>query len=574
MTDIRISDLVDRLSRGDLSRRDFVKRAVAAGVSASTLAAALSRHASAAPASTRRAVSGHSQADPRTLVVLDDLPGQSWLYFDPGKIYEINPSAGFSLIYETLYYLPDGNKLTDFQPLLAESMPEMSPDNLTATFKLKPNAKFHNSGNVMTADDVVFSWNRLANLKGNPGFLFTDNFSKVEAVDPTTVKLTLIAPNSALIAILSALPMSVMDSVQLKANGGTDAVDADQTDKATDWINLGNSAGTGPYRLTTWDPANEIVLESFPDYWGDAAKFDRVIFRNVDDLNTQLQLIETGDADLAFAVDPDAVSRVTDNAGLQLLEGSSLAHEYLALQNDPTIGGPLAKKEVRQAIGYAIDYDGIINGLLSGGAVKPATIVPLGLLGAEEVQSLGYTLDLAKAQQLFDTAAVGEVEITLAYGASGSTPAGLARETLAAKLKSDLEQIKGLKIALKPMDDAERLAQYRAGELQFTMSDWSPDYPDVHTYAQPFGHSTTGAAAKRVHYNNPQVDTWLDQAIQELDPEKRKQLYIDIQKALIDDAAFLVEFQPIYRSPASIKVQGAQPHGVYILNLRFASKTE
>ena len=507
-------------------------------------------------------------------MVLDDLPGQSWLYFDPGRFYEINPSSGISLAYEALYYLPDGTKLTDFQPLLAEGMPEMSADSLTATIKLKPNVAFHNSGNVMTAEDVVFSWNRLANLKGNPGFLFTDNFTAVEAVDPTTIKLSLIAPNSALVAILSSVPMSIMDSAQLTANGGSAAADADQADKATDWINLGNSAGTGPYRLTIWDTANEIVMEANTSYWGDAPALDRIIFRNVDDLNTQLQLIETGDADLAFAVDPDSVGRVSDNAGLQLLEGSSLAHEYLALQTDPTIGGPLAKKEVRQAIGYAIDYDGIINGLLNGGAVKPATIVPLGLLGADDVQSLGYTLDLAKAQQLFDSAAVGEVEITLAYGASGSTPAGLARETLAAKLKSDLEQIKGLTIALEPMDAAERLAQYRAGQLQFTMSDWSPDYPDVHTYAQPFGHSTTGAAAKRVNYNNPQVDQWLDQAIQELDPEKRKQLYIDIQKALIDDAAFLVEFQPIYRSPASIKVQGAQPHGVYILNLRFASKTE
>lgn len=577
MTDARIPelpDLVERLSRGELSRRDFVKRAVAAGVSASTLAAALSRSASAAPASPGRAATSRYQADPRTLVVLDNLPGQNWLYLDPNKFYEINPSAALALTYEGLYYLPDGTKLTDFQPLLAEGMPEMSADSLTATIKIKPNIKFHNSGNVMTADDVVSSWMRLANLKGNPSFLFTDNFSAVEAVDPTTIKLTLLAPNSALVAILSSIPMSIMDSAQLKANGGSDAVGADQSDKATDWINTGNSAGTGPYRLTTWDTANEVVLEAFTDYWGEAPKFDRVIFRNVDDLNSQLQLIETGDADLAFAIDPDAVGRTKDNPGLQILEGASLAYEYLALQTDPTIGGPLAKKEVRQAIGYAIDYDGIINGLLSGGGVQPATVVPLGLLGADEVQSLGYRTDLAKAQQLYDSAGVGETELTLTYGATQSTPAGLSRETLAAKLKSDLEKINGLTVTLAPMDSDERLAKYRAGELQFTMSDWSPDYPDVHTYAQPFGHSVTGAAAKRVNYSDPQVDQWLDQAIQELDPEKRKQLYIDIQKALIDAAAFLVEFQPTYRSPASIKVQGAQPHGVYILNLRFASKSE
>jgi ABC-type transport system substrate-binding protein len=104
------------------------------------------------------------------------------------------------------------------------------------------------------------------------------------------------------------------------------------------------------------------------------------------------------------------------------------------------------------------------------------------------------------------------------------------------------------------------------------MSDWSPDYPDVHTYADPFGR-TGGAAAKRVNYSDPQVDQLLDQGIAELDPAKRKDIYVQIQKILIDDAAFLVDFQPNYRSPASSKVQGAQTHGIYILQLRNVTKT-
>src|SRR6185312_7008488 len=115
-----------------------------------------------------------------------------------------------------------------------------------------------------------------------------------------------------------------------------------------------------------------------------------------------------------------------------------------------------------------------------------------------------------------------------------------------------------------PQDPTQRLADYRAAKLQFTMSDWSPDYPDVHTYADPFGNST-GAAAKRVKYNNPQVDALLKQGIAELDETKRKDIYVQIEKILQDDAAFLVEFQPNYRSPASVKVQGAQTHGTYIL---------
>jgi peptide/nickel transport system substrate-binding protein len=276
---------------------------------------------------------------------------------------------------------------------------------------------------------------------------------------------------------------------------------------------------------------------------------------------------------MAFAIDPDALSRVKSDSSLQIVEGPSLAIEYLALNNSPDVGGPLAKKEVRQAIAKAIDYDGIVNGLLSGGAVRPATIVPLGLLGADDAKDQAYKTDLAGAQALFDSAAVAPVEITLTWGSGQATPAGLSRDTLAPKLKSDLEKIKGLTIKLNPMDPTQRLADYRAAKLQFTMSDWSPDYPDVHTYAQPFGDSADGSAAKRVKYLNPQVDDLLKQGIAELDEAKRKDIYIQIQKILEDDAAFLVEFQPTYRSPASVKIQGAQTHGIYILQLRNATKT-
>jgi ABC-type transport system substrate-binding protein len=103
------------------------------------------------------------------------------------------------------------------------------------------------------------------------------------------------------------------------------------------------------------------------------------------------------------------------------------------------------------------------------------------------------------------------------------------------------------------------------------MSDWSPDYADAHTYADPFGR-TGGAAAKRVGYSNPEVDKLLDEGIAEIDPEKRLADYVKIQEILLDDCAFIVEFQPNYVVPASAKVSGVAPHGVYILQLRYAKK--
>ena len=131
--------------------------------------------------------------------------------------------------------------------------------------------------------------------------------------------------------------------------------------------------GTGPYMLTAWDITSEITIEANPDYWGEPAGFDRIIFRNVADSSTQLQLLETGEADMAFAADPDKMQQILDNPGLQLLEGPSLAYEYVAMHTSEEVGGPLAKKEARQAVAHAIDYQGIIDGLMGGRAVRPAT---------------------------------------------------------------------------------------------------------------------------------------------------------------------------------------------------------
>jgi peptide/nickel transport system substrate-binding protein len=551
-----------------LSRRRLVG-GVAVGVLAAPAAGlASNRGTAAAP---RRAV--RAQGDPRTLVVLDNIQGGNWLYFDPAKLYEINPAAGYQLCYECLYHIPDGNDIGNIQPLLAEEMPAISEDGLIATIPLKAGVKFHNTGNEMTADDWVWSWNRLKNILGNPSFLFTDFLESVSAVDANTLEIKLLSPNAALAAVLTSLPFAVTDSKAAQENGGVAEEGADASDKLTDWLNQGNSIGTGPYRLVQWDIAGEIIIEANADYWGDAPGLDQIIFRNVADSSTQVQLLETGEADIAFQIDPDKIQQVLDNPGLQLLEGPSLAYEYVAMHTQEDVGGPLAKKEARQAIAHAIDYNGIIDGLIGGRAVRPATVVPLGLLGTEEVLPKANQTDVARANELWEASGNGQTELTLTYGAGQFCPGGLGRDILAPKLQQDIQQIEGVTVKLTPMDPTQRLQEYREGKLQFTMSDWSPDYADVHAYADPFGR-TTGAAAKRVGYSNPEVDALLEEGIAELDAAARLEDYVRLQEILLDDSAFIIEFQPNYVVPASAAVTNTAPHGVYIIQLRYATKEE
>lgn len=554
------------LAAMQMNRRRLVGGMLGAAAVAPLAGVGAPRGTAAAPA-----LAPLAQSDPNTLVLLDNIQGGNWLYFDPAKIFEINPVSGFQVTYECLYHIPDGKKLGEIVPLLAAEMPSVADDGVTVTIPLRKGVKFHNTGNEMTATDWVWSWNRLKNVKGNPSFLVTDFLDSFSAVDDNTLQIKLLAPNAALAAILTSIFFSVTDSAAAQEHGGVAEEGADQSDKLTDWLNQGNSIGTGPYRLTQWDIASEIILEKNADYWGDAPAFDRIIFRNVTDASTQIQLLETGEADIAFANDPDKLQQVADNPALQLLQGSSLALEYVAMHTGKDVGGPLAVKEARQAIAHAIDYSGIIDGLLGGRAVRPATAVPLGLLGTDVVEPKAYQTDLAKANELWAASGNGPTELTLTYGAGSFCPGGLSRDVLSAKLQSDIQGIDGVTVKLTPMDPTQRLQDFREAKLQFTLSDWAADYADVHTYADPFGR-TGGAAAKRVAYSNPKIDELLDKGIAELDPKAREEDYVEIQEIILDDCPFIVEFQPNYVVPAVASIEDVEPHAIYIIQLRYAKR--
>ncbi|MDP9472431.1 MAG: ABC transporter substrate-binding protein, partial [Chloroflexota bacterium] len=185
MTDTRLSDLVQAMNEGRINRRQFIQRALALGVSLPALALALGPGAGAAPASPPRVPSSRSQTDATTLIIADNLAG-NWITLDPARIYEVNSQAAMNVVYECLYHLPDSTKADQFEPLLAEAMPDVSADGKVVTIKLRPGVKFHNTGNEMTSADWIYSWNRLKAVADNPSFL-AEYVGTYEAVDPLTL---------------------------------------------------------------------------------------------------------------------------------------------------------------------------------------------------------------------------------------------------------------------------------------------------------------------------------------------------------------------------------------------------
>ncbi len=495
---------------------------------------------------------------------------------DPGHFYEVSAEQIMAGAYDPLV-AQDPQDLSKFSPMLATEVPTVqnggiSADGKTYTFKLRDGVKFH-TGGTLTADDVVFSMRRLHFLQDNPAFL-ADPFStkdavNVTAVDKLTVKFTLSQPNVAFLTYVATPNLSPVDSKFVQSKGGTDQPNAKDVDKAKDYLDQ-NSAGTGPYIIKKFTQKEEVDLDRNPNYWRAPAKLDRIIVKYIQKSGPERQQLEAGTIDVAQLLDSDAVGELQKSGKYTVVSGNTLNLAYLALHNSPDVGGPLANKMVRQAISYAIDYNGILQGLKKNAAVRPATIVPLGLLGGKEAQQYTINTDVNKAKDLMKQAGAVGQSIKLFYGA-GTTVEGVDAETLATKLKADIEQT-GLKVDLAPTDFTQFLTDYRASKLQSVLITWSPDYADTNDYAGTFGH-TGQAPAKRVAYSDPAVDALVDQAAKETDIAKRTDLYVQAQKMIIDDTPFVVLYQPVDQTVMSKNVTGYVYHPVYLVDFYNLAKT-
>ncbi|MBN8618752.1 MAG: ABC transporter substrate-binding protein, partial [Anaerolineae bacterium] len=308
---------------------------------------------------------------------------------DPARGYTQTTGVIERAVYQTLLTFPDADA-SSIDPLLAESY-TVSDDGLTYTFKLVEGVTF-SSGNPLTSADVVFSLNRLKNVKGSPSFL-AGNIASVEAIDPLNVAITLSSVDPSFLSLLANGAFSITDSVLIAENGGTDAADADTTDAAEAFLNSA-SAGTGPYILERWEPQVETVLVRNPNYVGEAPYFDSVIITNIPEPATQKTALEAGDIDLALDLTSDQIIGLEGNSNVTIARGPANIVHFILMNADPEIGGPVSDPKVQLAIRYALDYEGY---KALWGGVQPGTNLGVGLAGAfGEDEAIKRDLDKAK----------------------------------------------------------------------------------------------------------------------------------------------------------------------------------
>src|SRR5216683_567622 len=171
---------------------------------------------------------------------------------DPQREFEVSGGIVAKALYSTLLTFKGSDSATPV-PLVASSY-TASSDAKTFTFKLRTDIKF-SDGTPLTSADVVFSFNRLINLKGNPSFLLAGVTAR--ATGKYSVVLRSAAPNPAIPVIVTNTSLGIVNSKLVKAHGGTASVGADKSDKAESFLNA-TSAGSGPYILKSYNVTSQV----------------------------------------------------------------------------------------------------------------------------------------------------------------------------------------------------------------------------------------------------------------------------------------------------------------------------
>jgi peptide/nickel transport system substrate-binding protein len=455
---------------------------------------------------------------------------------DPGREFEFGAAFVCLNTYDTLVNPKSPTELSTFVPNLAKSW-TVSPDGKEYTFVLRDDVKFA-SGNPLTADDVKFSLMRLKNLKGNPGWM-ADPLKEVQVVDTTTVKTVLTDAFADWLNVLAGPNLAIMDSKLLKEHGGSDADNAEQADTSEEWLNQ-NSAGSGPFILKGWDKNDTIRFERNPNYFLGAAKIAKVEVRDVPSPATQKLLVENGDIDIAVNLTPDLVETMRNNPNVKIITGQSLDNLYLGMTANPDLSPELAKKEVRQAIRYAIDYDGVLA-LTNNRAVRGPAVYSIGVLGLTQADAdrLNPKLDLDKAKKLLaDAGLANGFKFEMEYG-TGPSPVGITYESIAQKVQADLKKV-NIDVQLVPKEFGVMLTNYRAKKSIAVISYNQPDYLGASDWASQMILNTW---APRLYYDSPQAKDLATRANAELDPQKRIELYQQMLQLLVDEGPYVMLVQ-------------------------------
>ena len=446
--------------------------------------------------------------------------GSNFTSLDPYDANDTLSQAVAKSFYQGLFGFDKDMKLIN---VLADSY-TVSQDGLTYTLKLHPGVKFQD-GTDFNAEAVKVNLDRASNPDSHlKRYNLFKMIAKTEAVDATTVKITLKAPFSAFINNL-AHPSAVMISPAALTKYGKD---------------IGfHPVGTGPYTLEQWNQTDFVKVKKFDGYWKKGEpKLDTITWRPVVDNNTRAAMLQTGEADLAYPVPYEQAALLEKNGKLNLVTSPSILQRYISFN---VTQKPFDNLKVRQAINYAINKQALIKVAFAGYAVPAEGPLPANIEFSTKYQPWPY--DPAKARELLKEAGYPNGFSTTLWSSHNSSTA----QKVIQFAQQQLAQV-GIKVTVTAFDAAQRAAQVenvgqKESGLRMFYTGWSASTGEADWALTPL-FATQSAPPKQFNtafYSNPLVDKDLSDALNTTDKAAKAKLYKDAQDKIWADApwAFL-----------------------------------
>lgn len=401
----------------------------------------------------------------------------------------------------------------EIQNLLAEEI-TTSEDGTRIDFKLREGVQFHHGYGEVTAEDVKYSYERM--IDPELSAVYAGDWAALDHVEVTGTYTG---------TIIMKEPFAPLWNTTLPGTSGYILSKKAVEEKGLDGIAT-DPVGTGPYEFTEWVPNSYVKMTRFADYWGDQPEWATIYHQYIPSESAVDIALETGEIDFG-RIAPTSVSRFEDNPDFTVIPVNSTDWEVLYMN----VQHPLLQDvRVRQAIRYAIDVDSINEAVYEGRYAPLCNMMTPQMLGYWE-DAPCYKQDLERARQLLEEAGVENLELRIAIQNTE------AEKMVGEIIQANLDEI-GINLIIDVQDDAafveEGFGPEAVTKRQLVYLNWI-NYPDPSLTTMFFKCDQT-EQWNWMYYCNPEFDALNDQAVLEMDPEARANLYIEMQK-LVDESA-------------------------------------
>ncbi|MDB4968205.1 MAG: peptide/nickel transport system substrate-binding protein [Myxococcales bacterium] len=443
---------------------------------------------------------------------------------DPARVTDSESAEVTEQIFDHLVrYKPDS---AEIEPSLAESWD--SADGRVWTFHLRKNVRFHD-GTPFDAAAVVFSFDRQRDPHHpfhQDDFTYWENtfrnIQAVEALDSSTVRITIERSYAPFLSNLAMFPVSIVSPAAVRKWGSEFAR---------------HPVGTGPFRFVEWSPGERIMLASNPNYWGGAPKIQHLVFVAIRDARQRLVALEGGAIDVAENLSPEDLQFVALHPELTLLRVAANNVAYLAMN---TTHPPFDDVRVRRAVNFAINKTAIVK-LIYQGLAKPAsTPVPPAMWS--HVDETDYHYDRNEAMKLLAAAHYTRPAKRPRLFVMDTPRTYMpAPETVARIIQHNLRDV-GMDVEVVVNDFETQVRMTQNGEHDLCLLGWTADTADPDNFLYVLfdpENAEPGTARNLAFFKNAELHGILSWAQESSDRHERERFYKKAQDLISHEAPWV-----------------------------------